>query len=124
VDGAHDVVEGVCVEQLRGAILRTADVVRLHTEPQRGGLDELAVAGQVVLGLVVPVGMAPELDGLLEAVDVLRDAQLLDPLLLRGGEVAVDVLLGEVAVGRPDLVGAQMQVVVGEHGTNATRASL
>ena len=51
---------------------------------------------------------------------MLGDAQLGDPLLLRRGQVAVDVLVRERLLGLADLVGAQVQVVVGEHGAYAT----
>jgi hypothetical protein len=59
----------------------------------------------------------PEIEGLAEAVDVLGDPELLDPGALGGVEVALDVLGREVALeAGPPLVGAQVKVVVGEHG--------
>ena len=62
--------------------------------------------------------MAPEVERLGEAVDVLGDAELRDPGRLGGGQIAVDVLAGEEALaGRVGLVGAQVEVVVGEHRT-------
>ena len=70
--------------------------------PSRSGVraDELAVGVEVVARLPLPVGVAPDLERLGEAVDVLGDAELVDAVLLGRGEVAVDVLLGEV-VARP-----------------------
>ena len=61
-------------------------------------------------------GCSPELERVAEAIDVLRDPQLLDPVLLGRGQVAVDVLLGERLGGLADVVRPQVQVVVGEHG--------
>ena len=78
--------------------------------------DELAVGVEVVAGLLLPERVAPEVERLGEAVDVLGDAELLDPRRLGGGQVAVDVLGREVALRRRcRLVGAQVQVVVGQH---------
>ncbi len=85
-------------------------------EPERGAAHELAVGVEVVARLFLPERMAPDLERLTKAVDVLGDAQLGDPGRLRGGQVALDVLRGEVALRRRVLlVGAQVQVVVGQH---------
>ena len=46
---------------------------------------------------------------------MLGDAELFDSSLGRRGEVAVDVLLGEGLVRLADVVGPEVQVVVGEH---------
>jgi hypothetical protein len=59
--------------------------------------------------------MAPDLQRLGEAVDVLGYAELVDPMLLGGGEVVVDVLLTEIVAGFARVVRPQVEVVVGEH---------
>ncbi len=70
------------------------------------------------LGVLDPERVAPEIERLAEAVDVLGDPQLLDPGGRGGSQVALDVLGGEVALERgPLLVRAQVQVVVGQHGS-------
>jgi hypothetical protein len=59
----------------------------------------------------------PDLERGVEAVDVLRDAELGDPVLLGGGPVALGVARGEVPLRRRvRLVRAQVHVVVGQHG--------
>ena len=122
VDRADDVVEVARLEQVRGAVLGAGDEVHLDPEPQLGAADELAVGVDVVLGLFAPERVVPELERLGEAVDVLGDAELGDPGRRRRLEVAVDVLGGEVALGgRPVLVGAEVEVVVGQHATEPRR---
>ena len=116
VNRADDVVELARREQLGGAVLGPGDEVALDPEPQPGAADELAVGVEVVARLLLPERMAPQLERLDEAVDVLGDAQLLDPGGVRRLAVALDVLRREVALRRrPGLVRAQMEVVVGQH---------
>ena len=83
MDRADDVVEVACLEQRRGAVLGAGDEVALDPEPQRRRAHELAVGVEVVAA-VLPEGVAPEVEGLGEAVDVLGDAQLRDPRRLGG----------------------------------------
>jgi hypothetical protein len=59
--------------------------------------------------------MPPDLECLGEAVDVLGNAELVDSVFLGGGQIVIDVLLAEVLLRRADLVGAEVQVVVGQH---------
>ena len=97
----------------------SAPGTKSHSIPSRSGVaaDELAVGVEVVARVLLPERVAPEVERLAEAVDVLGDAQLLDPGRRGGGQVALDVLGGEVALdGGPVLVRAQVQVVVGQHG--------
>ena len=67
-------------------------------------------------GEALPERVAPDLERLAEAVDVFGDAELGDPALGGGLAVALGVgrrvVLGDARVG---VVGAQVQVVVGEH---------
>ena len=122
VDRADDVVEVVRVEHVRDPVLGAGDEVHLDPEPQRGGADEVAVGGQVVDRVFAPERVVPDLERGAEAVDVLGGAELLDPRIARGLEVALGVLLGEVLLGaRVRLVRAQVHVVVGEHATERTR---
>src|SRR4029077_3154219 len=67
----------------------------------------------------LPEGIRPQLQRLLEAVDVLGAAELLDPGLPRGIEVPLDVGLCEGALAGSAKVAvlAQVDVVVGEHGS-------
>ena len=118
VNRAEDVVEVARLDQRRGAILGGGDVVALDPEPQRRAADELAIRIEVVASLFLPEGMAPKIECLGEAVDVLGDAQLRDPGRLSGSQIAVDVLAGKEALaGGVGLVGTEMKVVVGKHGT-------
>ena len=100
VDRADDVVEVAGGEQLAGPLLGPGDEVALDPEPQRRRADELAVGVEVVAGVLGPERVGPEVEGGGEAVDVLGDAELLDPPLAGGGQVALDVLGGEIALGR------------------------
>ena len=79
VDRADDVVEVARLQQRRRAVLGAGDEVALDAEPQRRAADELAVGVEVVAGLFLPEGVAPEVERLGEAVDVLGNAQLGDP---------------------------------------------
>ncbi len=120
VDRADHVVEVARLEQGRGAVLGAGDKVALDPEPQRRRADEVAVGVEVVARLLLPERVAPEVERLAEAVDVLGDAELLDSHGLGGGEIALDVLLGEVALGRGiGLVRTQVKVVVGQHRTRS-----
>ena len=89
--GADDVVEIARLQERGGAVLGTGDEVALDTEPQRRAAHELAVGVEVVAGVFLPEWVAPEVERLGEAVDVLGGAQLVDPGLGRRGQVAVDV---------------------------------
>ena len=121
VNGADHVVEVASRQQLGGASLGAGDEVALDPQLQLGASDELAVGIQVVAGLFLPEGVAPERERLGEAVDVLGDPQLRDPGLGRSRQVAIDVLGGEEALGRRAvLVGTEMHVVVGQHGPHVT----
>ena len=119
VDRADDVVPVAVGEQRRHAVLAAGDEVGLDAEPQVGLLaHERAVVVEVVARAVAPQRVLPDVERRAEAVDVLGDAELLDPAL--GGDVAVALGVGggEVALGRRglDVVGAQVDVVVGQHG--------
>src|ERR1700679_3807258 len=117
VDRADHVVEVARLQHLPGALLGTGDVVALDPETQRGRADELAIGVEVVFGVLDPERVTPEVERLAEAVDVLGDAQLLDPGGVGGGPVALRVLGGEVTLeGGSVLVGAEVEVVIGEHG--------
>ena len=78
VDRADHVVEVARLEQLSRAVLGAGDEVALDPKPQRRAAYELAVGVEVVAGLLHPEGVAPELERLGEAVDVLGDPQLSD----------------------------------------------
>ncbi len=100
VDGADDVVEVAALEQVGRAILGAGDEVGLDPEPQVGTrAHELAVGVDVVDRELAPQRVLPHPERLLEAVDVLGDAELCDPALLGDGAIAGDVLLGEVIPG-------------------------
>jgi hypothetical protein len=118
VHRADDVVPRALLEQLGHAVLAAGDEVGLDAQAQVGLLaDEVAVGVEVVLGVVAPQRVLPDVQRGREAVDVLADAQLGDAALLGDGPVALGVGGGEVAVGGgARLVGPQMHVVVGQHG--------
>ena len=94
-------------------------------EPEVGLVaDELAVRVEVVVRPVAVPGVLPDVERLHEAVDVLGHAELLDPALGRGLAVALGVRGGEVALGGGALlVGAQVDVVVGQHQRRTPRPS-
>jgi hypothetical protein len=101
---------------VRGAVLGAGDEVALDPEPEPVPRDELAVGVEVVERLFLPEGVAPEVERLAKAVDVLGDPQLLDPGRGGGVPVALDVRGGEVPLRRRVLlVGPQVQVIVGQH---------
>ena len=75
VDRADHVVEVARLEQRRGAVLGAGDEVALDPEPQRRRAHELAVGVEVVARLLLPERVAPEVERLGEAVDVLGDAR-------------------------------------------------
>jgi hypothetical protein len=105
VDRADHVVEVAGLEQVRGAVFGAGHEVALDPELEAGGADELAVGIEIVARLLLPERVAPERQGLGEAVDVLGDAQLLDPRRRRRLAIALDVLRGEVPLRRrPGLV--------------------
>ena len=80
VDGADDVVEVARLEQVRDPLLRAGHEVDLDAEPQVGLLaHEVAVLVEVVVREAFPERVPPDLERLTEAVDVLGDAELLDP---------------------------------------------
>ena len=118
VHRADDVVELARLEQLGDPLLRAGHPVGLDPELQRRRADELAVGVEVVGRLLDPERVPPDVERLAEAVNVLGDPELLDPRLRGGLEVAVDVLAREPAPlrRRRVAVGAQVQVVVGQHG--------
>ncbi len=120
MDGADDIVEVAPLQQIRHAVLHAGDEVGLDPEPQVGALAyELAVGVDVVDREFAPQRVLPHAERLLEAVDVLGDAQLGDPVLVGDGAIAGDVLLGEVGLGAGvQVVLAKVQVIVGEHGVS------
>src|SRR6185312_15304042 len=69
VDRADHVVEVTRLQQLRRAGLGAGDEVALDAQAQRGPADELAVGVEVVVGVFQPQRVAPEVEGLTEAVD-------------------------------------------------------
>ncbi len=72
VNRAEHVVEVVRLEQAGGAILASAHEVGLDAESQVGLLaHEPAVLPEVVAGVLDPEGMAPDLQRVAEAIDVL-----------------------------------------------------
>jgi hypothetical protein len=100
VHGPDDVVEVAPLEEIGDPVLGAGDEVGLDPEPQRRRADELAIGVEVVGRLLLPERMPRDVEGLAEAVHVLGDAQLVDPRLLCRVQVALHVLVGEVAVGR------------------------
>ena len=101
VHRADDVVPLARLEEARDAVLAAAHVVGLDAEPQVGLLaHERAVVVDVVARPAAPPRVLPDLERLREAVDVLGDAELGDPALVRGLAVALGVGRGEVALRR------------------------
>jgi len=105
--------------------LVAGDEIELQPELDRvsGGLHrehELDVVVQAVDRVLQPERVAPDRQRLLEAVDVLGEAQLRDVPLRRALQIAEHVLLG-VELGRAGVrvVGTEMCVVVGEHHARA-----
>ena len=87
----------------------------------------LAIAGLMLVGLGVRAArnlrVLPDVERLGEAMDVLGDAQLADPPLLRHRAVALGVARREVlGGGGAVVVGAEVDVVVGQHGRVILRA--
>ena len=118
VDRADDVVEVAATQQLGHALLAPGDEIGLDPELEVGLLaHEGAVGVEVVARGVAPQLVLPHLERLGEAVDVLGHPQLLDAALRRARPVALGVLGRQVALGRRglDVVGAQVDVVVGQH---------
>jgi hypothetical protein len=116
VDRADHVVEVVRLEQVRGAVLGAGNEVALDPELEAGAARELAVGAEIVACLLLPERVAPQLQRLGEAVDVLGDAQLVDLGRRSRLAVALDVLRGEVPLGRRvRLVRPQVEVIVGQH---------
>ena len=123
VHGADHVVE-VALQEIRDAILAARHEIALDTQPERCAADELDVVVEVVEGLLLPVGVVPDLKRLGEAVDVLGDAELDYPVLFGRGQVAVDVPIGEVGARLARVVRAKVEVVVGEHAPKLPGARL
>ena len=124
VDRADHVVEVAAGQQLGHAVLAPGDEVGLDPQPEVGLLaHEGAVGVEVVAGRVAPQLVLPHLERLGEAVDVLGHPELLDAALGRAGAVALGVGGRQVALGRRrvDVVGAQVDVVVGEHAAADSR---
>src|SRR4030095_16418649 len=92
-------------------------------------LDELAVGIEVVSRVLLPKRVAPDVERLAEAIDMLGETELRDTALGGDVEVAAQVLLGEELLGpRIQIVRTQMSVVVGEHqvpalGRSASKSS-
>src|SRR5260221_5523423 len=122
VDRADHVVEVTRLEQVGGAVLGSGHEVALDPELEAGATNELAVDIEVVARLFLPERVAPEVERLAEAVDVLGDAQLVDPGRGRCPQVALDVLGGEGPPRRRvGLGGTKVEVVVGQHRTQQIR---
>ena len=84
VHRADHVVEVARLEQVGDAILGAGHEVGLDAEPQVGLLaHERAVGVEVVVRVAHPERVLPDVERLLEAVDVLGDAELGDPALAR-----------------------------------------
>src|ERR1044072_757763 len=79
VDRPDHVVDLTRLAQVGGPVLGPGDEVALAPQPQPGAADELAVGVDVVDRVLLPERVAPDVERLAEAVDVLGDAQLLDP---------------------------------------------
>ncbi|MEH3054754.1 MAG: hypothetical protein PGN13_12245 [Patulibacter minatonensis] len=116
VHRADHVVEVARLEQARDAVLAAGDEIGLDAAAQSLLTEELDVRVEVVDRGALPQVVLPHVERGGEAIDVLADAQLADaaffgdefePVGVRGREV----LLG----GRARLVGAQVDVVVGQH---------
>src|SRR5690348_683759 len=122
VHRAEQVVPGVRLEHVRGLALAAGDVVDLEPELDRKPLlfrrgDRAHIAVEVVRAALHHVLLVPEASGLLEVVDVLREADLVDAALcshldepLDGRERVIDPLFGI----------AQVHVVVDDHSSEAT----
>ena len=79
MDRADHVVELARLDQVRRAVLARRDEVDLEPEPQVGLLaHERAVFVEVVVGVLAPERVVPDLERLVEAIDVLGDAELGD----------------------------------------------
>ena len=118
VDRADRVVEPALVDEVLGAILGAQDEVDLEAKPKRRRADELAIGDEIVVRLLLPERVTPQLERLGEPVDVLGDAELVDAGLASGRQVPLDVPVGERGRVRRLAVGvlAQVDVVIGEHG--------
>ena len=129
VQGADHVVPWPAVQHVREPVLAAGQEVRLDPQPQiRLLAHELAVGVEVVAGPVPVPGVAPHVERLREAVDVLGHPELLDSALGGGLPVTLRVRGREVRVGRRVvLVGTEVHVVVGQHRerriASATRRS-
>ena len=102
----------------RICVLAAGDEVGLDAELEVGAVaDELAVAVDVVVGVLDPQRVLPDVERGGEAVDVLGDAELGDAAVGGGLAVALGVGLGEVLRGGGVVaVGAQVDVVIGQQG--------
>src|SRR6476619_1569182 len=122
VDRPQQVVPRIRRECLGRLSLSPDEVVHLHPELDRQpallGLDHSThVPVDVVAAALDHEGLVPELTGLLEVVDVLREADLVDVSFRGGLDEALDRLDGEV-----DLTGgvAQVHVVIDDHKNEET----
>ncbi len=117
VHRADDVVPVARLQQRRCAVLTADDEIRLDAELEVGLLaHEARVVVDVVDRALAPQRVTPDLQRLREAVDVLRAAELADPALLGDRAIALGVRAREVHLRvRAAVVGAQVQVKVGQH---------
>src|SRR6185503_7361163 len=124
VDGADHVVPRARLEELGDPVLAAAHVVGLDAQPQVGVLAHEAGVGVDVVGRpLAPPRVLPDLQRLAEPVDVLGDAELGDAVLLGGGPEALGVARREVLAGGGALVvGAEVDVVVGQHRRESASA--
>ena len=92
MDRADDVVELAALDQVRVRSSRPGTKSTSMPEAQVGLLaHERAVGVDVVERVLAPERVVPDVERLLEAVDVLGDAELGDPALARRLAVALDV---------------------------------
>ncbi len=108
VHGADDIVEVARLQQIGDAVLAPGNEVGLDPQAQVGVLaHEAAVLVDVVVREFAPQRMLPDIERLLEAVDVLGHTQLGDIALTRRIAIALNVGLREVlGWRRAKLVGA------------------
>ena len=117
MDRADHIVEVARLQQAGHAVLTAGHEVRLDPQTKVGlRAHVLAVGVEILARVRLPERVPPHVERLFEAVDVLGDSQLGDSALARRGPVALGVCRREVQLGgRAELVGPEVDVVIGEH---------
>src|SRR6476661_250913 len=128
VHRAQQVVPVIPPDHLADLLLATAQVVDLERDLHRqAGVsrcrDGGVVAAQVAHRIGLPERVVEPVARLGEAVDVVGEADLVDPCHGRRGHVAADVLEREAVVVVGHVVVDQVHVVVGQHRRRASARS-